>query len=115
MSRDVGVSPLIAPDRHDMEAHCERKMSPNKISRLKTRLRTIAQTQVQDPLEDAIELGAKLFSYDPITFLSDFHATKTRHMTRLDQIFEVVVRAPSKDCVLLCTECASEYRLHLMC
>lgn len=61
------------------------------ISRLQTRLRTIAQTQVQNPLDDAIELGAKLFSYDPITFLTDVHAIKSRHMARPDHMFEVVV------------------------
>ncbi len=84
-------------------------MSPNMISRLKTRLRTIAQTQVQGPVDDAIEVGAKLFSYDPTTFLAEFHATKSRYMARLDQMWEVVVLAPSKDCVLLCMECPSEY------
>ena len=115
MSRDVGVSPLNAPDRHDIEAHSERKLPPDVISRLKTRLGTIAQTQVQGPLDEAIEVGAKLFSYHPITFLADFHAAKSRHMAHLDQMFEVVVRGPSKDCVLFCMECPSEYRLHWMC
>lgn len=105
MSRDTGDPHSNAQTARDMEAHCEQEVSPNIISRLRTRLRTIAQAQVEGPVDEAIEVGAKLFSHDPTTFLADFRATKSRRMARPDQMFEVVIRAPGKDCILACMDC----------
>ncbi|KAL8756942.1 MAG: hypothetical protein Q9199_002585 [Rusavskia elegans] len=86
MSRDTGDPHLNAQTVRDMEAHSGRNASPNVTDRLWTRLRTIAQTRVEGPVDEAVEAGAKLFSYDPTTFLADFRATKSRQMARPDRI-----------------------------
>ncbi|KAI4256938.1 MAG: hypothetical protein L6R42_005946, partial [Xanthoria sp. 1 TBL-2021] len=112
MSRDTGDPPLNAQTARDMEAHSGEKASPNVTGRLWTRLRTIAQTRVEGPVEEAVEAGATLFSYDPTTFLADFHATKSRQMARPDRMFEVVIRAPGKDCILACMDSLPNNRLH---
>ena len=76
--------------------------------RVWSRLRAKLQTQVHGPVGEAVEAGAKLHSSDPATFLSDFNSIKARRMARPDQMFEAVIRASEKDCILACMDYHSD-------
>lgn len=104
MEREAGAHPFQTPNRRDTEAYCERKTWPNMASRLVAKLRGNAQMQIRGPMDEAVGMGARLYSIDSATFLAIFSATKSELMVCPDKAFEIIVRSPDKDCVLACID-----------
>ncbi|KAI4177572.1 MAG: hypothetical protein LQ348_005802, partial [Seirophora lacunosa] len=59
-------------------------------SRLVAKLRGNAQMQIRGPMDEAVGMGARLYSIDSATFLAIFSATKSELMVCPDKAFEII-------------------------
>ncbi|KAL8910077.1 MAG: hypothetical protein Q9171_004631, partial [Xanthocarpia ochracea] len=74
--------------RRDTEAHGEKPASPSLIKRFKARHKESTHESVHGLVDQAVSVGAGLYSGDAATFLADFDATRFSRIASPDQMIE---------------------------